>query len=71
MPESGETAFVGAVNVLVEELRRESASGLITRKALIALDRVQQLLDLMPVDGAAPVAQPLQAAQYQMLINTF
>lgn len=34
-------AFASAVQVLVEVLRRESASGLITRTALIALDRVQ------------------------------
>ena len=39
------TAFTGAVHELVDELRREASSGLITRKALIALDHVERLLE--------------------------
>jgi hypothetical protein len=40
--------FLKAVGKLVDELNKETASGLISRAALIALDRVHQLLDLVP-----------------------
>ncbi|GLS18110.1 hypothetical protein GCM10007874_11260 [Labrys miyagiensis] len=65
-----ENPFITAVRDLVGELNRESASGLTTRKALIALDRVQQLLEAMPLDAVAPPAQLSPVEQSKMPINS-
>ena len=65
-----ENEFTQAVRTLVTELNRETASGLITRQALIALDRVQRLLEAEAMSRSASVrrsADPNGAPRGQAL----